>query len=77
MRALLRFGLATCLVVGFLACPLSAQDPQNSAVKVHDPADLEVGKVAPDIEATDLDTVAFKLSDYRGKIVVLDFWGDW
>ncbi len=38
---------------------------------------LAVGKVAPDIEAEDLDGVSFKLSDYRGKVVMLDFWGDW
>jgi hypothetical protein len=35
------------------------------------------GNVAPDIEGVDLDGVAFKLSDYRGKVVFLDFWGDW
>jgi hypothetical protein len=38
---------------------------------------LVVGKVAPDIEGNDLDGVPFKLSDYRGKVVVLDFWGNW
>ncbi len=38
---------------------------------------LKVGKTAPDIVAKDLDEVEFKLSDYRGKVVVLDFWGDW
>jgi hypothetical protein len=38
---------------------------------------LRVGKVAPEIEGEDLDGVKFKLSDYRGKVVVLDFWGDW
>ncbi len=38
---------------------------------------LSIGKVAPDIIGSDLDGVAFKLSDYRGKVVVLDFWGDW
>ena len=38
---------------------------------------LQIGKVAPDIEGTDLDEVDFKLSDYRGKVVVIDFWGDW
>lgn len=38
---------------------------------------LSIGKVAPDIVGSDLDGVAFKLSDYRGKVVVLDFWGDW
>ncbi len=31
----------------------------------------------PEIEAEDLDGVTFKLSDYRGKVVVLDFWGNW
>ena len=25
----------------------------------------------------DLDGVAFKLSDYKGKIIMLDFWGNW
>ncbi|MFM1872441.1 MAG: AhpC/TSA family [Planctomycetota bacterium] len=36
-----------------------------------------VGCTAPDIVGEDLDGVAFKLSDYRGKVVFLDFWGDW
>ena len=38
---------------------------------------LSIGKEAPDIEGTDLDGEEFKLSDYRGKVVMLDFWGDW
>jgi AhpC/TSA family len=38
---------------------------------------LAVGKVPPDIEGEDLDGQKFKLSDYRGKVVVLDFWGHW
>jgi hypothetical protein len=38
---------------------------------------LAVGKVAPEIEGEDLDGKPMKLSDYRGKVVVLDFWGDW
>ncbi|MCC6669941.1 MAG: redoxin domain-containing protein [Planctomycetes bacterium] len=38
---------------------------------------LQIGMVAPDIEGEDLDGVKFKLSEYRGKVVVLDFWGDW
>jgi len=43
----------------------------------HAPADLEVGKVAPDIEGVDGDGTPFRLADYRGKVVVLDFWGHW
>jgi len=38
---------------------------------------LGVGKPAPDIDGEDLDGVAFRLSDYRGKVVLLSFWGDW
>ncbi len=38
---------------------------------------LSVGKEAPDIEGEDIDGEEFKLSDYRGKVVMIDFWGDW
>jgi hypothetical protein len=38
---------------------------------------LQVGMEVPDIEAEDVDGAEFKLSEYRGKIVFLDFWGDW
>jgi hypothetical protein len=38
---------------------------------------LSVGKRAPDIDGEDLDGKKFKLSDYRGKVVVIDFWGNW
>ena len=38
---------------------------------------LAIGKTAPDIVADDLDGKSFKLSEYRGKVVVLDFWGNW
>lgn len=38
---------------------------------------LAIGKVAPDIEGEDVEGKSFKLSDYRGKVVVIDFWGDW
>lgn len=38
---------------------------------------LQIGKTAPEISGADLDGGAFKLSDYRGKVVVLDFWGFW
>jgi len=38
---------------------------------------IRVGKTPPDIQGPDLDGKAFKLSDYRGKVVLLDFWGNW
>ena len=38
---------------------------------------LAIGKEAPEIEGEDVTRQRFKLSDYRGKVVVLDFFGDW
>lgn len=38
---------------------------------------LQVGMVAPDFETVDETGKAWKLSDYRGKITVVDFWGYW
>ena len=35
---------------------------------------LQIGMEAPDIVGEDLDGVPFKLSDYRGKVVLLSFW---
>lgn len=40
-------------------------------------ATLTVGKVAPDIVGKDLDGSTFKLSDYRGRVVVVAFSGEW
>jgi hypothetical protein len=38
---------------------------------------LVVGKVAPGFEAVDENGAKWKLEEYRGKVVVIDFWGDW
>ncbi|HVS17713.1 MAG TPA: redoxin domain-containing protein [Planctomycetota bacterium] len=36
---------------------------------------LRLGQVAPDFAARDQEGVELRLSDYRGRVVVLDFWG--
>jgi hypothetical protein len=36
-----------------------------------------LGKTTPEIEGEDIEGAKFKLSDYRGKVVMLDFWGHW
>lgn len=40
-------------------------------------ANLSVGSECPEIDGKDVDGSAFKLSDFRGKQVVLIFWGGW
>ncbi len=38
---------------------------------------LSVGRRAPEIEGEDILGHEFKLSDFRGKVVMLTFWGHW
>ena len=45
--------------------------------ELYDIRHLGVGKVAPDIEGEDQDGKQFKLSDYRGKVVLLYFWSEY
>jgi hypothetical protein len=46
----------------------------KAKLELDDILHLAVGKVAPEIEGKDQDGNQFKLSDYRGKVVLLDFW---
>jgi cytochrome oxidase Cu insertion factor (SCO1/SenC/PrrC family) len=41
------------------------------------PKGLEQPRPALDTRGVDIDGKEFALSDYRGKVVVLDFWGFW
>jgi hypothetical protein len=38
---------------------------------------LCLGCPAPDFESEDVDGNVFRLSDYRGKVTLIDFWGFW
>lgn len=38
---------------------------------------IHEGNRAREIDGEDADSNAFKLSDYRGKVVLLDFWAGW
>ena len=37
----------------------------------------EVGDLIPEIKGKDIDKKSFTLSDYSGRVVMIDFWGDW
>ena len=50
---------------------------EAAQAQLYEIRNLSIGKVAPEIEGQDVDGKNFKLSEYRGKVVVLDFWGDW
>jgi hypothetical protein len=38
---------------------------------------LGKGELVPEIIGEDLEGTEFRLSDYQGKVIMLDFWGDW
>jgi hypothetical protein len=51
---------------------------QEQAKKELDDQKLRgIGKHFPEISGLDLDGKQFKLSDYKGKVVLIDFWGFW
>ena len=65
LRSLAALGLLVPLALAGLACAPAVETAGN------------VGEPAPEISGLDLDGESFQLSDFRGKVVVLDFWGDW
>ncbi len=44
---------------------------------LHEIRDLTIGKPAPDLRSVGLDGKAVRLSDLKGKVVVLDVWATW
>jgi len=59
---------AACLLVSVLALSVAAQQP--AAPSTH----LKVGDKAPDFSMRDQDRKTVKLSDFKGKTVVLAFY---
>ncbi len=54
-----------------------AQQKASAETKLNAFRTVRVGKVAPEICGKDLDGKEFKLSDYRGKVVLLAFGANW
>jgi thiol-disulfide isomerase/thioredoxin len=50
---------------------------QEAADRLDVMLNLAVGRTAPEIDGTDMDGKPLRLSDYRGKVVVVVFWGTW
>ena len=50
---------------------------QVAEARLDDWHNLAVGKLAPEIKGIDVYGKSLKLSDYRGKVVAVIFWGTW
>jgi peroxiredoxin len=66
------------LLAGALAVTLLTESKSNTA-SADNTVEYQAGHrpAAPDFTATSLTGATIKLSSYRGKIVVLNFWGSW
>ena len=51
------------------------ESPKAQAAAVNLPVGTEIGNLAPDFSTDLIGGGDFKLSDYRGKVVILNFWG--
>ncbi len=66
MRKFASYALALCLLLATAAGPARAGEEAG---------DEWVGKPAPEIALQDLDGKSYRLQDFRGKVVWLNFWG--
>jgi len=68
LRTWARILALTTFAVVLAGC---GRSPAPEQVRVKD------GRPAPEIKGEDLNGQRFKLSDYRGQVVLLSFWGNW
>jgi len=69
------------VITQYADCPVDGPPKSTLGVKadpeLYELRHLALGMVAPEIEGEDIDGKTRKLSDYRGRIVVLSFWASW
>jgi peroxiredoxin len=51
--------------------------PEAALAAMNTPSDTTTPRVAPDFALQDVDGTVHHLSDYRGKVVMLNFWATW
>jgi cytochrome oxidase Cu insertion factor (SCO1/SenC/PrrC family) len=78
MRSKSKFCASIAAVLAIIFLSQTACDSGSNSVAVpksdFTATGLRQGYFAPDIEGSDLEGKPMKLSDFRGKVVVLEFW---
>ena len=68
--------IAVSIVLLLVVCALDAANAATKKSRAGGDGP-EIGQAAPEITGKDLEGKPMKLSEFRGKVVVLDFWAFW
>ena len=68
---------ASCIAAAPLLCGAATPTDGPDRVALAGKPDFSIGSKAPEISGKDVNGQPLKTSDFKGKVVVLDFWGDW
>ena len=73
----IRKQLPKIVINGVSGDALAANKKEDEAEKPLTPEQLAIGKEVPEITGEGIDGQEMKLSDFRGKVVLIDFYGFW
>jgi DsbE subfamily thiol:disulfide oxidoreductase len=73
-RSLAALGVAATILVVATSLFFATRQPAKDANELPSPL---IGRVAPPIAGTTLRGQSFDLTDYRGQLVVVNFWASW
>ena len=74
MKAQIRRGLSAMALLYLILAACSPSPERRAAAAVKPPKDR---RAAPEFSLKDINGATVRLSDYRGKVVLLNFWATW